>query len=302
MGSSDLRVQETLIVVGATGMLGSAIHNFAALRGKVKVVGTYRTGSLTRGLVQNSNANLVGLDNSSYVEETIGLIKSIKPIAVVNCVGVIKQKIESSEVLQTVPVNTILPHQLYAASVQAGSKFIQISTDCVFSGSKGGYTEDCKVDAVDVYGMSKYLGEIVGPNALTLRTSIIGHELSSNRSLLEWFLAQKKQVKGFEKAFFSGLPTNEVARVILEIVDEYPELSGLYHLASDKISKYDLLMKIRDVYRKDIDIKLDEQLKIDRSLSGDKLFMDIGYRSPTWDCLLEEMRDFRYECRQYFQQ
>jgi len=282
-------------------MLGSAIYNHIALGGEFNVVGTYRTDQLSHGLVQNASSKLVQCELDPGALNATALMEKIKPVAVINCIGVIKQRSEASEVLATVPLNTLLPHQLHSASARVGAKFIHYSTDCVFSGTRGNYTEDDTPDAVDVYGLSKYLGEVVGAGALTLRTSIIGHELSSNRSLLNWFLSQEGQVRGFTDAYFSGLPTNEVARITLEIIKRHPDLSGLYHLASEKISKYDLLTRINAVYGKNLDIIADDKLKIDRSLNANRLTAEINYQPRSWSELIAEMKDFKDECDRYFQ-
>ena len=282
-------------------MLGSAIYNHIALGGEFNVVGTYRTDQISNGLVRNASSKLVQCELDPGALNATALIEKIKPVVVINCIGVLKQRSEASEVLATVPLNTLLPHQLHSASARVGSKFIHYSTDCVFSGTRGNYTEDDTPDAVDVYGLSKYLGEVVGAGALTLRTSIIGHELSSNRSLLNWFLSQEGQVRGFTDAYFSGLPTNEVARITLDIIKRYPGLSGLYHLASEKISKYDLLTRINTVYGKNLDIIADDKLKIDRSLNANRLTAEINYQPRSWSELIAEMKDFKDECDRYFQ-
>lgn len=291
----------TLLVFGATGMLGSAIYNYIAKGDEFHVVGTYRNRRIADRLVQNASSKLVQCELDLGALHATALIKEIKPAAVINCIGVIKQRSEASEVPATVPVNTVLPHQLHSACVLVGAKFIHYSTDCVFSGAEGNYTEGDTPDAVDVYGLSKYLGEVVGAGALTLRTSIIGHELSSSRSLLDWFLSQEGQVKGFTNAYFSGLPTNEVARITLEIIKCHPGLSGLYHLASKKISKHDILTRINTVYGKNLDIVRDGNLKIDRSLNADRLKAAIGYEPRSWDELVTEMKDFKDEHERYSQ-
>lgn len=291
----------TILVFGANGMLGSTIYNYIAMRHEYNVLGTHRPGRSAAGLVQNKFSRLVQCELDPGLINATALIEKIKPAAVINCIGVIKQRSEASEVLTTVPINTVLPHQLRAACAGVGAKFVHFSTDCVFSGTKGDYTEDAQPDAVDVYGLSKYLGEVVGTGALTLRTSIIGHELFSSRSLLEWFLSQDGQVKGFKSAYFSGLPTIEVARVTLDIIKFHPDLSGLYHLAAEKISKYELLMRVNKAYEKNLDIVPDGKLKIDRSLNASRLMAEVGYKPCSWDGLIAKMKGFKDECDQYFQ-
>ncbi|MBA2628810.1 MAG: sugar nucleotide-binding protein, partial [Rickettsiaceae bacterium] len=170
---------------------------------------------------------------------------------------------------------------------------IHISTDCVFSGSEGSYTEDDFPDAYDLYGRSKLLGEVDYPNAITLRTSIIGHELSGNRSLINWFLSQDKKASGFTKAIYSGLPTIELAEIIDKYVIPRPQMHGLYHVSSEPINKYELLKLVRDVYTKDIEIEPSDKLIIDRSLNSERFRNETGYKPPIWSKLVQKMYEFK---------
>jgi dTDP-4-dehydrorhamnose reductase len=196
---------------------------------------------------------------------------------------------EANNPLLAVPINTLLPHRLAALCSVSGARLVHISTDCVFSGSKGGYLESDFPDAYDLYGRSKLLGEVDYPNAITLRTSIIGHEISGSRSLVGWFLAQEGRVKGFTRAKFSGLPTVELARVVRDFVLPRPELHGLYHVAAEPIDKFKLLMLIAQVYGKKIEIIPDNDFAIDRSLNGERFKAATGYVAPSWQTLIERM-------------
>ena len=174
-----------------------------------------------------------------------------------------------------------------------GARLIHMSTDCVFSGSVGMYTESTFPDANDLYGRSKYLGEVDYLNAITLRTSIIGHELSGSKSLVCWFLSQMGSVKGFKKAIFSGLPTIEIAKVIRENVLPNTSLRGTYHLSVDPINKYDLLKLIARQYEKEIDIIPDESYVIDRSLNSERFRLATGFKPKPWPQLIKEMYEFK---------
>ena len=174
-----------------------------------------------------------------------------------------------------------------------GARLIHISTDCVFSGAKGGYREADFPDANDLYGRSKLLGEVDYPNAVTLRTSIIGHELSGHRSLLGWFLKQQGKVKGFRRAIFSGLPTVELSRLVRDVVLQNPRLTGLYHVAAQPIDKYELLQLVAEIYNKNIELVPDDQLVIDRSLNADRFYEATGYRASTWPELIQSMYEFQ---------
>jgi dTDP-4-dehydrorhamnose reductase len=211
---------------------------------------------------------------------------------VINCVGLVKQLADANDPLQAVPINTLLPHRLAALCKATGARLVHISTDCVFSGEKGGYRESDFPDAYDLYGRSKLLGEVDYPHAITLRTSIIGRELSGHRSLVGWFLAQQGTVQGFTGAIFSGLPTMELARVINEYVLPRPDLHGLYHVATQPINKYDLLKLVAKTYGKDTEIVPSDRLTIDRSLNADRFREATGYVAPEWSVLVQNMHDF----------
>jgi dTDP-4-dehydrorhamnose reductase len=217
----------------------------------------------------------------------------VKPDVVINCIGLVKQLAVANDPLYALPINALLPHRLARLSDMIGAKLIHISTDCVFSGTRGAYSENDFADANDLYGRSKYLGEVINfPHVITLRTSIIGHELSSHHGLVNWFLAQQGTVNGYTKAIFSGVPTVELARVIAEFVLPNIDLHGLYQVASEPINKYELLRLLAVEYQKSIDIIPDEQLVIDRSLNGGKFYAATGYVCPSWSTMCTTMREF----------
>jgi dTDP-4-dehydrorhamnose reductase len=169
-------------------------------------------------------------------------------------------------------------------------RLVQISSDCVFSGLAGNYTESSPTDAYDLYGKSKALGEITDQDhCLTLRTSTIGHEINTKNGLLEWFLSQHAECRGFSRAIFSGLTTIELAKVLRVVLLTKPNLSGLYNIAAESISKYDLLRLIANVYGKKIHIVRDDQYIIDRSLSAEKFYKHTGYIAPSWISMIEDM-------------
>lgn len=195
--------------------------------------------------------------------------------------------------LQAVPINTLLPHRLAALCQATAARLVHISTDCVFSGVNGNYVETDFPDAYDLYGRSKLLGEVDYPHAITLRTSIIGHELSGHRSLINWFLAQQGSVRGFTRAIFSGLPTVELATLVRDVVLPRQELHGLYHVASKPINKFDLLQLVAKAYGKAIEIIPVEDLVIDRSLNAGRFKEATGYVPPEWPALVKRMHEFK---------
>jgi dTDP-4-dehydrorhamnose reductase len=280
-----------VLVLGATGMLGSAVFKVLSSDPALSVSGTVRNAKAIEGFDASLRGSLiVGVDVLDQ-DSLITAFAQSKPDVVVNCVGLIKQLSSAKDPLSTLPINAMLPHRLAKLCAVTGCRLIHISTDCVFSGRKGMYEEQDVSDAEDLYGKSKFIGEIIDqPHAITLRTSIIGHELNSQASLVDWFLSQSGTVKGYSKAIFSGLPTVELARVIRDFVIPQAELHGLYHVSADPIDKLELLRHVARIYQKDITIVPDDQLKIDRSLDSSRFRSATGYEPPQWPELIEAMR------------
>lgn len=217
-------------------------------------------------------------------------LAAVRPDYIVNCIGIIKQRETASAYIPCIELNALLPHKLAAFAQQWGGRVIHFSTDCVFDGHRGGYTEKDFSNAEDLYGKSKFLGEVQGDNALTLRTSIIGRELTSHKSLLDWVLSQNgKTVKGFKNVIYSGVTTNQIAEVVAMIIGHFPTLSGLYQVVADPIPKYDLLGLIRDAFKLDLEIFPETETVSDRSMKGDKLRAATGYVSPPWPELMANL-------------
>ncbi len=208
---------------------------------------------------------------------------------VVNCIGVVKQ-VASAEPASVVRANALFPHEVAAACRERGARAIQISTDCVFSGERGGYVEDDLPDARDLYGRSKLLGEIAGEGCLTLRTSIVGRELGPSRGLLGWLIEQEgTTVRGFTRAVFSGLTTAGLAHEIAGVIEEHPRLDGVWHAGGEAIAKYDLLVLAREALGLDVEIVADDSLAIDRSLDSTRYRRETGRTPPSWPTMLEAL-------------
>lgn len=282
-----------VLILGASGMLGNAMLRTFSELPEHQVFGTARGAAARRHFSAALAERIVcGVDveNADALARVFG---DVRPDLVVNCIGVVKQLAASEDPLITLPINALLPHRLAALCKIGGARLVQISTDCVFSGSKGGYLESDFPDAGDLYGRSKLLGEVDYRHAVTLRTSIIGHELDGQRSLVNWFLAQQGSTRGFTRAVFSGLPTVILARLVRDVIAQRPYLHGLYHVAARPIAKFDLITLIAKVYAKQIDIVADDQLVIDRSLNAGRLFAATGYVAPEWDEMIAAMRAFQ---------
>ena len=215
---------------------------------------------------------------------------SIQPDLVINCIGLIKQIPLANDPLLSISLNALFPHQVSLLCRTAGIRMIHISTDCVFSGKKGRYVESDQPDAEDLYGRTKLLGEVVYPHTITLRSSIIGRELKTRFGLIEWFLAQKETIRGYKKAIYTGFTTDELSRVILNYVIPHTNLMGLYHVSSDPISKYDLLMLAKDSFGRDVTILPNEDFVSDRSLDSSRFRQLTGYKPPAWPVMIDELR------------
>lgn len=282
-----------ILVLGASGMLGNAVFRLFAESNGFDVNGTVR-GERSRKLFSESlqSALISGVDVEN-IDSLMRVFGETNPDAVINCIGLVKQLPAADDPLVAIPINSLLPHRLARLCAVAGARFVHMSTDCVFSGSKGMYTESDLSDAKDLYGRSKFLGEVDYPNAITLRTSIIGHELDGAKSLINWFLSQEGRVKGFVRAVFSGLPTVEIARIIRDYVLPNPHLHGVFNVSAEPINKFDLLTLVAKVYAKSIEIVPDDGLIIDRSLDSTRFRQATGFSPKPWPELIRLMHEFR---------
>ena len=282
----------SILVLGCEGMLGHKVFQMLAARYS-------KTKGTIMGALADPFYSSIPLFDPGRVIERVNVIdfaslrKTLakeKPDFIVNCVGIVKQREEASSAIPSITINSLLPHLLAEWVVAWGGRLIHFSTDCVFSGKKGNYTEDDPSDATDLYGKSKYLGEVVVSNALTLRTSIIGRELTHFKSLLEWFLAQQGiKVKGFRRVIYSGVTTNYMSEVVSKIIAEHRELTGLYQVTAPAITKHDLLCRLREAYDLDIEIVPDDSEVSDRSMKGGRFLKATGFQEPTWDYLIKQL-------------
>ncbi len=282
--------KERILVLGVTGMLGHTLFKEMGKNEKFEVFGTTRSKSGLENYFTKEELLKIrdGVDADNF-ETVIRAIAGIQPTIIINCIGIIKQLPISQDPLTAITVNSQLPHRLSLVSRTANARLIHISTDCVFDGKKGEYRESDLSTAEDLYGKTKYLGEVHYPHCVTLRTSIIGHELKTNFSLVDWFMSQEGEINGFTKAIYSGFPTIEIVNIISNYVIPNKELSGLYHLSSDAISKYDLLNIVKDNYKKDIKINAFDDFILDRSMNSDKFKLITGYVAPSWEQLIKDM-------------
>ena len=278
-----------IIILGATGMLGHKLMQ--ALADKFLITGTIRgdASDLSDHPVF-SGMKIIGNVRADILGSVQKAIDTTEPDVVINCIGIVKQLPAAQDPLQSISINALFPHQLAKICRQENIRMIHMSTDCVFSGRKGCYSEEDSPDAEDLYGKTKYLGEVDYPGCLTIRTSIIGRELETKHGLIEWFLSQEgKTVSGYKKAVFSGLTTLALSEIIAEILSDHSRLSGVYQVASEPISKYDILNLVKKTYDISIKIDPDETIINNRSLNLEKFKKETNIKIPSWEYMIEEM-------------
>lgn len=280
-----------ILILGGDGMLGHQLLLALGENHDVRV--TLRLGLETYAEYQIfSEENCYDEIDLRQLHKLGLVVDEFNPNVIINAVGIIKQRDDAEAVIPSIEINALLPHRLGELCKERNIRLIHFSTDCVFSGDSGNYKEDDFADAKDLYGRTKYLGEVNENHCLTIRTSMIGLELSRRKSLVEWFLAQKGEIRGFTKAIYSGLTTIELCRVVERIIMDYPNLSGVYQVASEPISKYELLCALAEKLGskgKEIVINPDDSFVCDRSLSSEKFNKDTGYVAPSWDWMLSEL-------------
>lgn len=277
-----------ILILGGDGMLGHQLLAYLKPRHDVKV--TLRQDLAVYhqyGLFDSNNA-FAGIDIRS-LERLVEVMADFRPEAVINAVGIVKQRADAKESIPSLEINALLPHRLAVICKGIGARLIHLSTDCIFSGKKGNYLESDPSDAEDLYGKTKFLGEVHEANCLTLRTSIIGRELSRHTSLLDWFLAQTSTVKGFTKAIYTGFTTIEMARIVERMLLEFPKAHGVYQVSSEPINKYDLLLLFREKLGHKLEIIPDYDFSCDRSLDSTRFRTEFNYTPPSWPDMIEEL-------------
>ena len=286
-----------ILVLGAGGMMGHMACR--VLAESHDVVGTIRSewndrSAIARFVPRDSCIDTVDVLDVREVEQALD---TVRPDVVFNCVGIVKQLSAAKDALVSIECNSLLPHRLAVSCADRGARLIHLSTDCVFSGHRGMYTEDDIPDPVDLYGRSKLLGETAPEEGLTIRTSIVGRQLTGSTSFFEWILSNRGQrVRGFDRAVYSGLTTMGLARTISRVIQEHRDLSGVWQIASEPITKYDLIVRLNELLGLGIDVDRDVEMECDRSLDGSRFENYTGIVIPSWDRMLA---DFVADQRSY---
>ncbi len=272
-----MKEKKKVLLFGATGMAGHVVYYYLNATGKYEITNVVYRTKLT------DDSIVVDVTNNNAVEK---VIKETCPDLIINCIGVlIKGSKDAPD--NAIFINAYFPHFLKRIADEVGARLVHISTDCVFSGKKGQYTETDFRDADDVYGRSKALGEIINEKDLTIRTSIIGPELKQNgEGLFHWFMHQQGQINGFETAIWGGVTTLELAKAIDVAVDK--GWTGLVHLSNGVgIAKYDLLLLFQKIWdKRDVKIIPFAGYKVDKSIARTERF---DYVVPEYEEMLKEM-------------
>jgi dTDP-4-dehydrorhamnose reductase len=276
-----------VLILGGTGMLGHALFRMWSAPGDLEAYATGRKENAPLWLTAGGKEKWLGGIDALDLDSIRRAVVAVMPEVVINCIGI--RPSGGDERLSMISINALLPHRLARFCGENAVRMIHISTDGVFDGKQGMYAERDPVKISDVYGMTKYLGEVSEPYCVTLRTSIIGHELGERNGLVEWFLRQEAAVRGFTRAIYSGFPTLELARIIGDYVIPRDDLSGLYHVSSESIPKYDLLRLIAEQYGKEIEIEPCDDPTRDRSLDSSAFRSRTGYIPPSWPDMIHAM-------------
>lgn len=277
-----------ILVLGGDGMLGHQLYRQWSKRHEVKVTLRQDLAAYARFRLFNAENACAGV-NVRDSERVLEILSDFRPDAVVNAVGIVKQRADARESIPSILINSLLPHQLSVMCRLAGARLVHMSTDCVFNGSRGNYTEEDAPDAEDLYGRSKLLGELGDDHCITLRTSIIGRELARKTSLIEWFLAQKDTVRGFSHAIYSGFTTQEMSRIIETVLLEHTSLNGVHHVSSTPINKHELLLLVKKHFGVETEIVAYADFRCDRSLDSARFQKLTGYQPPAWEWMIHEM-------------
>ena len=283
-----------LLILGSSGLLGNTLTKYFFEKQEYETFGYLRNSSKLQFFSKKYSNRLIVIEDFSNIVSLKKNIKDLKPDVIINCVGQTNKfkNINSGNLEKLVYINSIFPYKLKEICEEVNSRLIHFSSDCVFSGEKGFYSEKDNPDPIDIYGKSKLLGELNFENIITIRKSVIGHELVSKDGLLEWFLDQENYVEGYQKAVFSGLTVLELARVIHMYILPNSNINGIIHLSGEPISKYDLLNMIAKQYKKIIKIIPNKKININRTLNGENFIKLTGYQTKSWKSLIKSMEEF----------
>lgn len=269
-----------ILIIGSKGMAGHIIRQYIMSDSQYEVIDIARDNY---GFKPTYTLDITDFNSVKNI------IESTRPQYVINCIGILNNDAETNPD-KAILLNSYLPHHLARLCTTYLAKLIHISTDCVFNGQKGSYIENDAKDGIGFYAQSKALGEVSYFNHLTIRTSIVGPELKTEGiGLFNWFMKQEGTVNGYTNAFWSGITTLELSKVIKQILDL--NISGIYHVTNgEKISKCELLELFKKHSNKNIFISPIQGKDVDKSLLDTR--KEIPFKIPTYDIMIKELSDF----------
>jgi dTDP-4-dehydrorhamnose reductase len=282
-----------ILILGGNGMIGHKMYQILS-KFKEDTWVTLRNDLSTYSFSSIYNYEKV-IDNIDLTDfnKLSRILNEIKPDIILNASGItIRRGVEKIK-SNTILINSALPHFLNEWVSFNNKRLIHFSTDCVFSGKKGDYLDTDIKDAYDLYGSTKSLGEIIDSQfAVTLRGSMIGRELENKTELFEWFLKQKnKKIKGFSEVIYSGITTVKMAEIILTLINNYPNLTGIYNISSKPITKLALLKLCNEYFDVNAIIEMDGSYSSNKNLISEKFFNHIGMKQPNWEDLIKQLKD-----------
>lgn len=258
------------------------------------VFATFRSQVPALPQIYGSTRPIAGVDVYDF-DSVVRAVRDVRPDFVLNGIGIVKQRVQADDPIISISINSLFPHRLAQVCRESASRLVHFSTDCVFSGSKGNYSESDNPDPVDLYGRSKLLGEVGSSGVLTIRTSIIGREIEHRSGLLEWFLSRSgSRISGYARTIYSGVTTNLLADIIRKVIVRNLPLDGIVHLSGPSISKFDLLVALDRAFGTKTRIDRDETHICDRSLDSDAFWSRIGDKQPQWKEMIAGLVDERH--------
>lgn len=285
-------MKKKILILGIDGMIGHKIAQL--LEQENNLFGTTRKtiGPKKLGL---KTSNLIKKDFDK--NQSLGFLDNLNPDIIINCIGITTRRINNDNISNLEFINSRLPHYLNEWTEKNDKRLIHFSTDCVYSGKSGMYTESDNPDAIDLYGKSKAIGEINNTKALTIRTSLIGREVYNHTELFEWLYKNKSgKVYGYENVYYSGLTTIRMSKILEKIINYYPDLQGVFNISSKPITKYSLLKLINRHFKFEIQVKKDLKIKSNKVLISKKITEITDIEIPTWEDLILE---FKEDCVKY---
>jgi dTDP-4-dehydrorhamnose reductase len=292
-----MKSNKKVLILGVGGMIGHQM--FRSLKTQFEVHGTLKeTIEKYKDFEIFDSTNIFENCDAQNFDKIEQVLNQFKPDVILNCIGITLRKPEIKDELYAEKINSDFPQFLKNYTERSHAYLVHFSTDCVFSGKTGPYTEDSVPDAEDVYGRTKAKGEVQGSHTLTLRGSMIGRELVGKTELLEWALSQKdKKIKGYTKALYSGVTTSVMAGLIADLINRSEKLTGLYQVSSQPISKFELLQEINAAFKLNMTIEENDSYLNEKILKSEKLTNKIGFHSLSWNEMLDELAKdlFKYK-------